>query len=71
MERDRSERLGNGPGDRGIEFDLKCNFGWKDEITIEAGEKMQKAMTASQMSLDEKLELLEEMGLKLPEAGDE
>lgn len=32
---------------------------------------MQKAMTASQMSLDEKLELLEEMGLKLPEAGDE
>lgn len=65
MERDRVDRLGNGKGDRGIEFDLQYNFGWKKELTIDAGEGMQKAMEKPQ-TMEEMLSTLKELGLKLP-----
>ena len=70
MERDRSERLGSGSGDHGIEFDLKHNFGWGETITVEAGEATRKAMAATAVTMDEKLKLLEEMGLVLPGVSD-
>lgn len=66
MERDRSERLGSGSGDHGIEFDLKYNFGWGETITIEAGDATRKVMAAAAVPMEEKLKLLEEMGLMLP-----
>ncbi len=66
MERDRVARLGSGKGDHGIEFDLKYNFGWTESITIDAGEKMQKAIETKPASMDEQLELLRKLGLKLP-----
>lgn len=66
MERDRVDRLGSGKGDQGIEFDLTYNFGWKKEITIDAGEGMQKAMEVKPASIDEQLAFLQKMGLKLP-----
>lgn len=66
IERDRSERLGSGSGDHGIEFDLKHNFGWGETYTIEAGDATRKVMAAAAVPMDEKLKLLEEMGLMLP-----
>lgn len=66
MERDRVDRLGSGKGDQGIEFDLTYNFGWKKEVTIEAGAGMQKALEAQPKSIEEQLEFLHQMGLRLP-----
>lgn len=71
MERDRSERLGGGKGDHGIEFDLKHNFGWKDQITIEAGEETRKVMAEAPATMEEKLKMLRDMGLKLPGEADD
>lgn len=54
---------------RGAIFNLQQNFGWKDrkEISLDAG--TQKAISAKGMTMEEKLQLLREVG-ELPEVGE-
>ncbi len=56
---------------RGAMFALEYNFGWKSRREIGFDEQTQKAIAASGMTMDEKLALLAQMGLHLPEDTEE
>lgn len=54
---------------RGAIFNLQQNFGWKDRKEISLDEGTQKAISAKGMTMEEKLQLLREVG-ELPEVGE-
>lgn len=63
------ERLGSGKGDMGVKFVLEHNFGWKNRVEVEAGPETRKTMEATPKTMEDKLALLQSLGLQVP--GDE
>lgn len=51
----------------GTKFNLQHNFGWMEKKEIELGAGAQKAVTATSMTMEEKLALLKEIGAEVPE----
>ena len=51
----------------GTKFNLQHNFGWMEKKEIELGAGAQKAVTATSMTMEEKLSLLKEIGAEVPE----
>lgn len=63
------EQLENKSAARGAIFNLQQNFGWKDRKEISLDEGTQKAISARNMPMEEKLALLREIG-DMPEIED-
>lgn len=46
---------------RGIEFDLRNNCGWTEQVTVETGERASRALESAAIPLSDKRALLEEI----------
>ena len=60
-------RLEDKSAANGTKFNLQHNFGWMEKKEIELGAGAQKAVTATSMTMEEKLALLKEIGAEVPE----
>lgn len=56
---------------RGVMFDLQNNCGYTEQVTVETGERASRAMTVAAMSMDEKEQLLREVGRVFGGGGDD
>ena len=60
-------RLEDKSAANGTKFNLQHNFGWMEKREIELGEGARKAVTSTGMTMEQKLELLREIGAEVPE----
>lgn len=60
-------RLEDKGASSGAKFNLQHNFGWREKREIELGAGAQRATMAANMTMEEKLALLKEIGAEVPE----
>lgn len=60
------ERLEDRAAGPGAKFALQANYDWREKREISADAPTRAAMAGAEMTMDEKLELLQSLGLQLP-----